>query len=549
MPEIISLLTRHMFKTITILALAALGLSACKPTPRTARPRNLQQTQETQQPAEPADASSTTEEQATPTPAAPESTTPAPADQQDEAASEESALLTVQVTRQAFNRLTPWEKQAPAQARLCGTYLGNGLVLTYGKALTNTTYAELSLPDGTRTVPARIVSYDYDLGLGLLTVANEADASIFDTRTACQLGEPLQKNNTAELWCTLNGSESHRVPLKAQTGGVSDSMPRLILQADTAVPEGFTHGAPIMRDGKLAGMSAGYESAGRNLSIINAEILRRFLNRHPDTPTGAPVLGIRLAALNDPAFRRYLKLQDNETGVYISEVEPASAAAEAGLQVGDVITALEGMNVDDLGRCDLPIYGMTHISAASRYLRPIGDNIRLTISRGGESQEITVPLNTTARDNTLIPEEDPDTAPRYIVWGGLVFQPLTNTYLQALKSQARGTLPTEFLRAQDAEKELSEQGYKELTALTLIIPTPATLGYDTQGFCVVEKVNGRIPHNFAEFANLLDEPTPNGIVEIAINKAPYTIYLDRATAEAVNDTLRRSAVPNLRRVE
>jgi hypothetical protein len=65
----------------------------------------------------------------------------------------------------------------------------------------------------------------------------------------------------------------------------------------------------------------------------------------------------------------------------------------------------------------------------------------------------------------------------------------------------------------------------------------------------VEKVNGRIPHNFAEFASLLDEPTPNGIVEITINKAPYTIYLDRATAEAVNDTLRRSAVPNLRRVE
>lgn len=538
-----------MFRTITILALAALGLSACKPTPRTARTRNLHQTQETQQPAEPTESPTTTEEQTSSTPAQQESTTPPPAAQLDETVNAESALLTVQVTRQGFNRLTPWEKQAPAQARLCGTYLGNGLVLTYGRALTNTTYAELSLPDGTRTVPARIVSYDYDLGLGLLTVANEADASIFDSRTACPLGEPLQKNNTAELWCTLNGSESHRVPLRAQTGGVNDGMPCLILQADTAVPDGFTHGAPIMRDGKLAGMSAGYEPAGRNLSIINAEILRRFLNRTPDTPTGAPVLGIRLAALNDPAFRRYLKLQENETGVYISEVEPASAAAEAGLQVGDVITAIEGMKVDDLGRCDLPIYGMTHISAASRYLRPIGDNIHLTISRGGESQEINVPLNTTARDNTLIPEENPDTAPRYIVWGGMVFQPLTATYLQALKSQARGSLPTEFLRAQNAEKELREMGYNELTALTLIIPTPATLGYDTQGFCIVEKVNGRIPRNFAEFASLLDEPTPNGIVELTINKAPYTIYLDRATVEAVNDTLRRSAVPNLRRVE
>jgi len=186
---------------------------------------------------------------------------------------------------------------------------------------------------------------------------------------------------------------------------------------------------------------------------------------------------------------------------------------------------------------------------AMRYLKPLGQELNLTISRDGENREIAVTLNKDARDKALLATEQPDAAPRYIVWGGLVFQPLTETYLQTLKTQARGSLPVEFLELENRETELRERGYTELTALTLIIPTPATLGYDAMGFCLVEKVNGKEVHNFREFAAALDEPTANGIVEFSLNKPPYNVYMDRAAAEATNDSLRRSSVPNLRHVE
>lgn len=524
-----------MYKNITLLALTALCLCACKPTPRTARPPKLQPDSEQQPPTPPAD-----EQQ-------PE--IPAPADnsrQTEESA--EHALLIVNITRQPHNRLTPWEKQPPSQRRQAATYLGQGLVLTHGAALQNATYVELSLPDGTQTVPARIVRHDNDLALGVLTVMSPQDASIFDTRRPCAIGEPLQRTDRAELWGTLNGNESLRVPLLVQAGSTgSEGLPRLTLQAEMAVPELYSAGAPVMQDGKLVGLSAGYESTGRKLTVINAELLRRFLERSQDAPTGVPALGIEISTLDDPVFRRYLQLQEGQTGAYISKVLPVGAAASADVRVGDVITAIEGMPVDNLARCDLPIYGMTHISTAARYLRPLGDTIRLTISRSGKTLDISLPLNTDARDKALLRTESPDEAPRYIVWGGLVFQPLTATYLQTLKTQARGTLPVEFLELEEREKELLERGMQELTALTLIIPTPATLGYDNLGFCVVEKVNGREPHNFAEFAALLDEPTPCGITELSINKPPYKIYMDRAAAEATNDSLRRSAIPHLRR--
>ena len=135
-----------MYKYLTILSLAALGLCACKPTPRIAH-KNKTQQQQQQAPTEQQPVSQP--EAPTPTPAQqPEST---PVTQQQA----ENALLIVNVTRQPYNRLTPWEKQPATQRRLAGTYLGNGLVLTYGKALQNATYIELSLPDGTHSADTR----------------------------------------------------------------------------------------------------------------------------------------------------------------------------------------------------------------------------------------------------------------------------------------------------------------------------------------------------------------------------------------------------------
>lgn len=526
-----------MYKTLFLLSLTGLTLCTCKPTPRSARPT----TRPAQQEQTAADATT------------PPASAPIPPNQADKgstlAVSDPAAcLLTVDVTIQDYNRLRPWEKQQPDNTRLCGVYLGEGKVLTYGGPLATATYVEIGLPDGSRAVPARVLKYDEALQLGILGVVHEEDKDIFDTRKAYPTGSPMQRGDEAELWCTLRGTEPLRVPLKAESGEEDDGMPRLLMRADQAVPGGFAFGAPIMKEGKLAGISAGYNQQARQVLAINAELLARMLGQDKES-AGVPVLGIRYEPLTDPVFRRYLKLPPSQSGVYIGTVHPGSAAEKAGLQEGDVLTAIEGIPVDNQGRCHLPLYGQISVGSVSRYLKPLGENLQLTLCRAGEELLLSVPLNRDAIEKALMPEEKEGEAPRYIIWGGMVFQPLTATYLGTLKEGARNTLPVEFLELENRKEELTARGYTELTGLTLVLPTPATLGYDAQGFCLVEKVNGKEAHNFAEFARLLDEPTENGLVELTLNKAPYTLYLDRATAEACNDILRRQSIPHLRRLE
>ncbi len=527
------------YRFLMLPALAALAFTACKPTPRTAiaKQRPPQQAQQGG-----ADASQAT------TSAAGQAGSQAQEAPQALPASIAASLLTVSATRQDFNRLRPWEKESPSRARFMGIYLGEGRVLTSGDAAKAATYVELSLPDGSRTVPARVLRYDRDLNLALLTPVHEADAAIFDSREALPLGGPLKLGDVAEFRGIVRGLIPVRIALHAESSEMLDGIPRLSMRAAQPVPQGGAFGLPIVKDGKLVGITAGYNEQSQLLTCTNAELISRFLAAEDGEHDSSPLLGIQFTELDDPVFRAYLKLAADQGGIYINEVVAAGAADAAGLRAGDVVTAIDGLPLDSQGRCVHPLYGAIHARAIIRSLKPLGEKLTLSISRDGEKQEITVPLDRSALENGFIPRDAPGVQPRYVMWGGLLFQAVTEDYLRALSSKAKGSLPMHYLETEHREKEWREKGITELVALSLVIPTPATLSYDDVGYSLVESVNGKTVHNFAEFVQLLDEPTADGLVAIGLNKAPYTIYVDRQVAEACNSVIRRSAFHHLRQL-
>ena len=521
-----------MSNPLCLLPLAGAALLlACKPTPRTAVEPRKDST-----PPAAADAAA---DQTQP----PQDTPP-----QDAAAIQPVGLLEITVTRQDFNRLRPWEKLNTNTAHSMGVYLGNGRVLTLGSTARAATYAELSLPDQTRTVPARVIKYDDELNLALLTVEHPEDADIFAGMAELSVGEPLALGAQAELCALVRGLEQVRIAVEAESADDDDSapLPMLTLRAAKPLPQGRTGGLPILSSGgKLAALVAEYSPRELSLTCINAEFIHRFL----DESAGAsvPVLGLTFAQLDDPVFSKYLKLSAQQGGVYVSKVLPGSAAAAAGICPGDVLLSIDGLPLDKLGRAAHPLYGLLDARHIIRSLKPVGQQLTLGISRNGEPLEIRLTLNRDAVEKSLLRQEKPGVPPRYIVWGGLIFQPLSDTYMTTLQKSAHN-LPLPFLQIKDNAAELQAAGISEPVALTLVVPTPATLGYDTLGFCVVEQVNGQRVTSFTQFAELLDAPTADGITELTLNRPPYRIYLDRQTVENSNDTLRRRAIPRLRQM-
>lgn len=525
-----------MYRFFIPALMAAATLVACKPTQRTSPAARKE-----------AEARATAQQQVTDAAQPPAGETPAatvtPAPRTDYSAT----LMEVHTTVQDYNLLRPWEKREEATRNVMAVYLGEGRLLTVGSAVRAATYVEISLPDNSRTVPGKVLRYDAGLNLALITVANEADASVFDTRTAVLPADPMKPGDTAELWCTARGLESVCIPVSVESGTSGNRMPRLSMKTAHPLPQGGSTGLPVIRDGRLVALTEDYQAQGQQLTCINAELLNRFLAEEAEFTPGTPVLGFRSALTDDPVFRHYLRLNDTQGGLYISEIVPDSAAEAAGLRKGDVLLDIEGAVIDNRGRCAHPLYGMTDAVLITRSIKPAGENLNMTISRNGETLPIAVPLNRDAAEKGLFREDVAGRQPRYAIWGGLVFQPLTSTYLNVLRDAGNGLPPAlSELRSNDAVRELRSKGYTELVGLTLVIPTPATQDYENLGMCMVEAVNGTPAHSFAEFLQLLDTPTADGITEISINRAPYRIYLDRQLVETCNDALRRNAVPRLR---
>jgi S1-C subfamily serine protease len=88
-----------------------------------------------------------------------------------------------------------------------------------------------------------------------------------------------------------------------------------------------------------------------------------------------------IAARPRPLDRRLVRFHNltGDSGVEVISVEPPGPAGQAGIEVGDILVALNGQ-------------GVASVDDLHRYLAewPIGQEVRLTLIRGREKLEIGV---------------------------------------------------------------------------------------------------------------------------------------------------------------
>lgn len=507
-------------KTTPLIALllAACLLGGCKPTPRTAGRNNEPKQQQASPPAE---------EKPRPSPSA--------------------SLVRVRLATQAFNQLAPWEKEDPVSWSLCGTYLGGGLVLTTDTRARSANVVELSLPDGSRTIPGRVVKVDEDAGLAILAPLHEEDAAgFFADSIPLEPGEPLKVGDAAEIWDTGRGGISLATPGTVESGGESEQLlPQVNVKVGQMLSEG-SPGVPLVKEGKLVGVASGYEAQSQLITSPDMEVVRRFVANPRADDGGVPVLGASMQVLVDPVFRSFLQLEQDGGGVYISEVEPHSSAADAGLRAGDVLESSGGVPIDSRGLARHPRLGPLSWAALLRGAHGQGDTVELTVRRHGKKLTLPVELNREAVDRALVAEEQHGQRPRFIMYGGLLLQPVTKNYLDAFQKRTGSRLPYEYLMIEKNKERFRKEGRREVVALSRVIPTPATLGYERMFPCVVEAINNTPVRSLEEAAALLDRATPDNLVTITVNKPPYTLVLDRSAVEASNRYLQRRSLPELR---
>lgn len=160
------------------------------------------------------------------------------------------------------------------------------------------------------------------------------------------------------------------------------------IQTDAAINPGNSGGPLVNMDGQLVGINASIRSTssgtgaesgsiGLGFAIPIDEVLPIIEQiRAGETPTHAR-LGIQVSDAAGQAGSSDSTL----TGARIEELEKGSAAADAGLEAGDVITAIDDHRIEDTEA----------LIATVRSYRP-GDTVKVTYLRGGKEDSTELEL-------------------------------------------------------------------------------------------------------------------------------------------------------------
>src|SRR5207248_8843983 len=108
------------------------------------------------------------------------------------------------------------------------------------------------------------------------------------------------------------------------------------------------------------------------------------------------LLGVRIKDLT-PELARQFNVPDNTSGALVTQLEEKSAAAEAGLKNGDVITGLNGTPVKDSRNLKLMV----------GRLAP-GDKVSVKVLRDGKEKTFTVTLKETPEQKLASNNSDSD---------------------------------------------------------------------------------------------------------------------------------------------
>lgn len=303
-----------------------------------------------------------------------------------------------------------------------GYVLTNTHVVTLGGAAADPSI-RVTTSDG-RIYEATVVGTDpiYDLAVIKLTDAEGltpmefADSSKLNVGdTAVALGAPLGLANsvTTGIVSALNRSiqiassalpdssaedapEQQQTPEEGEGEGPfqfdlpgntgqqsSESISIAVIQTDAAINHGNSGGALVNSKGELIGINVAIASSGNSEESgsigIGFAIPSNIAQRVSDEiiADGAATHGLLGASVRDAAGVEGADV----AGAYIAEVTGGGAAADAGLEADDVVTAFNGV----------PITSASDLTAQVR-AAAAGSEAKVTYVRGGKEYEIEVTL-------------------------------------------------------------------------------------------------------------------------------------------------------------
>jgi S1-C subfamily serine protease len=445
-----------------------------------------------------------------------------------------AALVKVHWTRQGWDTSSPWNKSRPSNSWARGVMIRPGLVLMPSSGLQDTLMIEVSEANSARRFPASLVHVDYGIGLALVKLEDE---EMLARMKPLSVGDPVTIDDEFEVW-QIGQSEL----VERYTGHVMKVYSigqKLQLTVKTTLADGG-NGQVALKDGKIIGLVTYTRSSRQEGRLLSVESLQHFLRDYESGKyRGFGAGGVWWHKLLRDDLRTHNMVPADAHGILVSHVVPGHTGHGA-VWPGDVITHLAGHELDDEGMFKHPKHGRLGVDYLLRGSTHPDDRVPAKILRKGEPKDVSIPIHDWPLDEQLVPMNNYDRRPPFMVVGGLVILELTQ----------RSGVGDYGLRKYQERAWWDPPGErKRIIYGSRVLDDPANKGLDDIRSAGVATVNGKKITRMRDVAEAL--LTPLGEFHVFVFEGldkPFVVKA--ADLEEINDRIaKRYKIPEMSYIE
>ncbi|HSH17071.1 MAG TPA: hypothetical protein VLD18_13605 [Verrucomicrobiae bacterium] len=438
----------------------------------------------------------------------------------------ERSLVTLEVNSQGYNYIQPWTRRSQSTQK-SGVVIGPRSILTTAEQLNDLLLARVQKGGRGRWYPAQLEWIDYHANLALLT---SDDEEFWQGLRPASLMTKIPLSGDARVLRWREGKiEARKMEInraRIETGRQT-FIDIMHLELNGEVP-GVGFGEPVIDGSRIIGIMEA--PAGSGGLAVPAPFIKSVLDaRAKDDYRGLGFFNFYWQRAENPETLKALKMEQTDHGVIV--IQPlAKIGEESILKARDVILEIDGFEIGPEGDYQDPIYGRTMLEALATRGRWAGDGVPMTIWRDGRQMEIEYKLPKAEFTDEMIPDKVFDQPPEYLIAGGFVFQPLTVPYLESWGGDWQRRAP---FRLAYLKQAIPTEKQEALVVLSVVLPDPYNLGYQSIRGLLVREINGRKIVRLPDIEAALKEPRDGfHIIEFARGDSPGKIVLDAGDLSA-----------------
>ena len=302
----------------------------------------------------------------------------------------------------------------------------NGYIVTNNHVIDRADKIEVVMNDKRKYV-ATLVGRDPNTDIALLKInadklpviryGNSDDLKIGEWVLA--VGNPM--NLTSTVTAGIVSAKGRNIDiLRTNNPSGGEYTIESFIQTDAAVNPGNSGGALVNLNGDLVGINTAIASqtgafAGYSFAVPSSIVSKVVDDLMKYGEVQRALLGARIQEI-DAALAKEKGLK-TLNGVYLQEVVPNSAANDAGLKTGDVVTAINGVTTGKTSQL---------LEQVARY-RP-GDKVKVTYMRDGKERTADVTLRNSENSTEIVKRSKA----KSIVFDGATFEAVSKQEMNKL---------------------------------------------------------------------------------------------------------------------